>query len=444
MDTKEFILEPAFNFASSESSVLLNEAQAKIGINGVTYIGDNQVRLDLLPRASIHLYGKFHGVPATDILKLATGQRSVSSFFINDREVEGFFLNIGGDIDAEELIIKWYPKSEPINVIGCDVTQMTRVVFHLFNFVELIGTRRSSERGKTIEHVDLSFDKWKVELKSFPETRDSLKTLIAEGGYSLTHVGCVEKVDCTTFSGKESYEQLNALRAFFSFAKGVSCKPICAVGLDAFGERVWESWSSPTEPWHQPPCWFEPHHSSQLMTLFQGFMRRWENDEWREALDEAIYWYLNANQSSRGIDAGIILTQAAIERLSYEFSVKYKRLFTVNAFKALWASDKFRLLFSSLGIPLDIPADTPELRQLATNTEMNWIDAPHAVTEIRNSLVHPEHKRRSRLERAYYDGWKLGLWYLELAILAICGYSGTYANRLKQRWTGQVENVPWT
>jgi hypothetical protein len=56
---------------------------------------------------------------------------------------------------------------------------------------------------------------------------------------------------------------------------------------------------------------------------------------------------------------------------------------------------------------------------------MNWIDAPDAVTEIRNSLVHPEHKRRSQLERAYYDGWKLGLWYLELAILAICGYSGT-------------------
>lgn len=82
-------------------------------------------------------------------------------------------------------------------------------------------------------------------------------------------------------------------------------------------------------------------------------MRPWENDEWREALDEAIYWYLNANQSSRGIDAGIILTQAAIERLSYEFSVKYKRLFTVNAFKALWASAKFRLLFSSLGIPLN-------------------------------------------------------------------------------------------
>ena len=172
-------------------------------------------------------------------------------------------------------------------------------------------------------------------------------------------------------------------------------------------------------------------------------MKRWVNDDWREALHEVIYWYLNANHSSRGIDAGIILTQAAIERLSYEFSVKDRRLLTVNGFKDLWASDKFRLLFSSVNIPLDIPAETSELQRLAGNRQMNWIDAPHALTEIRNSLVHPEHRRRGQVSSSYYEAWNLGLWYLEMGILAICGYSGIYGNRLKQRWVGQVEDVPW-
>jgi hypothetical protein len=174
--------------------------------------------------------------------------------------------------------------------------------------------------------------------------------------------------------------------------------------------------------WHTPLSWFDIRNGSQLTMLFPGFMKRWVNDDWREALHEVIYWYLNANHSSRGIDAGIILTQAAIERLSYEFSVKDRRLLTANGFKDLWASDKFRLLFSSVNIPIDIPTETSELQRLAGNSQMNWSDASHALSEVRNSLVHPEHKRRGQFNSAYYEVWNLGLWYLEMGILAICGY----------------------
>jgi len=324
---------------------------------------------------------------------------------------------------------------------------MTRVVFHLFNFVDLLGTRQSTEQVGTmmyaVEHVDLTCDEWKVELKSLISTRANIKTLKEEGGYRLTHIGGIQKVDGTLFSGKQADECLKALRFFLSFAKGGWCDPICAAGFDVSGSRVWESWSSPKEPWHNPLSWFDPHSGSQLATLFPGFMKRWGNDDWREAMHEVIYWYLNANHSSRGIDAGVILTQAAIERLSYEYAVKDKKLLTVKGFKDLWASDKFRLLFSSMGIPLDIPVNTPELQRLASNTQMNWLDAPHALTEVRNSLVHPEHKRRSQLATTYYEAWNLGLWSLEMGILSICNYSGTYSNRLKQRWVGQVEDVPW-
>ncbi|HOM97753.1 MAG TPA: hypothetical protein PLY41_05575, partial [Acetomicrobium sp.] len=228
-----------------------------------------------------------------------------------------------------------------------------------------------------------------------------------------------------------------------SFAKGGWCEPICAVGFDASEMRVWESLSSPRDTTLSFHSWFDSHTGDQLTSLFPAFMKRWENEDWREALHEVIYWYLNANYSSRGIDAGIILTQAAIERLSYEFAVKHRRLLTVEGFKDLRASDKFRLLFSSVGIPLDIPVDTSELQRLAGNTQMKWLDAPHALTEIRNSLVHPEHKRRGQLGSAYYEAWNFGLWCLEMGILAICGYSGTYGNRLKHRYVGQIEDVPW-
>jgi hypothetical protein len=170
-------------------------------------------------------------------------------------------------------------------------------------------------------------------------------------------------------------------------------------------------------------------------------MKRWVDSNWRQTFQEVIYWYLNANQSQRGIDAGIILTQAALERLSYEFSVQDKKVISAKGFKDIWASDKFRLMFSSIDIPLQISSDSSDLLSMSRN--LNWLDAPHALTEIRNSLVHPEHRQRGQLSDAYYDAWNLGLWYLEMSILAICGYSGTYGNRLKQRHVGEVENVPW-
>ena len=44
----------------------------------------------------------------------------------------------------------------------------------------------------------------------------------------------------------------------------------------------------------------------------------------------------------------------------------------------------------------------------------------------------------------YYQAYTLEKWYLELAVLALCGYTGSYNNRTSsQRWVGQVERVPW-
>jgi len=439
-------IKPLFDFSTNKSDILIHQSSAEISINEHTYKGNGEVRLELLPRADIYFYGYFQGVPVKDAMQVFTGQTDITSFSIDSHQIEGFRLSSGGNADSQEFNLKWCPKSEPICGVGDESTEISLLVFHLFNFVDLLGTCSSIQKDGTamnrIEHVDLMCDRWHVELKSLLSTQEALKKLKEEGGYRLTHVGSIKRADNVLFSGKDAQECLRALRFFLSFAKGGWCEPICVVGFDESSNRVWESWSSPMEPWRTPLSWFDPHTGSQLAALFPTFMKKWENDDWREALEEVIYWYLNANFSPRGIDAGIILTQAAIERLSYEYAVKDKRLLLLNGFKDLWASDKFRLLFSSLRVPLEIPTETPEIAKLAK--DYNWLDAPHALTEIRNSLVHPEHKRRGKLDSAYYEAWNLGLWYLAMGLLAVCDYDETYGNRLsKKKWVGQVEKVPW-
>jgi hypothetical protein len=44
-----------------------------------------------------------------------------------------------------------------------------------------------------------------------------------------------------------------------------------------------------------------------------------------------------------------------------------------------------------------------------------------------------------------YEASDLGLWYLELVLLAIFGYQGPYINRLqKVHQNGETEPVPWS
>lgn len=116
-------------------------------------------------------------------------------------------------------------------------------------------------------------------------------------------------------------------------------------------------------------------------------------------------------------------------------------MISADSFTRLKASDKFKLLFSSLELSIDISKDLPEFEKMAK--AMKWDDATHGMSEIRNSLVHPNPKNKGRFKSVYYDTWKLGQWYLELSLLKLCGYSETYCNRLNPGWVGEVEKVPW-
>lgn len=196
MDEDITKFEPAFDFDPSDSSILLYAGACEISIEGIEFQGYGEARLDLSHQAGIYLVGKFKSVPFGEVVK-AFEKKSFSSFTINDRSVDGFPLKIGFESNSQEIIIKWCPKSQLFTFVGNDSTQIKKVIFHLFNFVEYFGVRRSSlqkgDRTQVIEHIELACDEWNVEIKSLFTTRDDFKSLKEEGGYRLTHIGCFEK-----------------------------------------------------------------------------------------------------------------------------------------------------------------------------------------------------------------------------------------------------------
>ena len=177
----------------------------------------------------------------------------------------------------------------------------------------------------------------------------------------------------------------------------------------------------------------------ELVELFPGFMDRWTTEGWEDALGTAIWWYAQSNSGSPAVDQGIVTAQIAMECLSYEYCVRERTLVSKQGFEQLWASDRYRLLLRSLDIPIEIPDAAAALTSANRRRKKKWADGPHALTEIRNRLVHGGRKGAQLQGECYVDAWLLATRLLELCMLAICSFKGECWNRM----TGVKEPVPW-
>ena len=431
---------PALDF-DDEDYATLTRAPVELAVDGDTLRGTAEVRLDLTPTPRIHLYCDFDDSSQGVLyMKLAAAELSV------ERRVKlgGLELNVIGSWSQHRLpgglSIKWTPVKTPVQVLGNGRTQMQRTVSHIFGLFlrgDFGSWQRQGDTRFGIEHIDLEHGTWRARARTLPSTRANRKAIRETGAQRLTHVLEVSQSGHQPYTGAEVDECLEALRNFLTFATGKPCRLSCPSGFDSQGQAVWSRWSSP-EPWGgRRFCWFGHNGPAELSGLFQGFMDRWTSQGWQETLATAIWWYTVANSSSTGLVQGVVAAQIAIESLSYQFCVPEKGLISEQGFKDLRAADKMRLLFSSIGVPTDIP---PSARRLVSESQgRNWADVPHALTYLRNKVVHGGPGRSSLPDGVYVDAWLLAVWSLEMAILALCGFTGEHWNRV----TRETEPVPW-
>ena len=320
------------------------------------------------------------------------------------------------------------------------VDGLTEVQFGLLNFPSFLGNEY--QPPKTIEEfrrgyqrrdfVRLEASPWVIEVKSFKNTHEILQRLSAEGGYGLTHEGSIRRSDWKSFSVNQVPPLVELLRLFLSFARGVNCGLTLVVGMNDQGQRVWETWSaSRPSPWSGKRSWFDHDHGMTLAELFPGFYRRLWKAPRNHPLKMALQWYLLSNEIL-SLEGGIVLTQAALERLSQELA-KAKG----DRKEGEWIADALK----EAGIPPEIPSELKKLKELANS--MTLQHGPHTLVKMRNDLVHSEMKLETPSGQIYFQARELGLWYVELMLLNRFSYAGQYGNRLTQEWRGQVEHVPW-
>ena len=423
---------PTLEFTDDAETTVLARRSVELVAGDLKLPGKAEIKLDLVPVPGLYIYGVFDDPCSNrEYVDITFNRTSVSHFIVDGQRLDGILA--GRSYSPKGVLkVKWCLIPEPVQVLGNDTTAMSRLVANVFN----LETRLWLPSAETIGKLELEHGPWKGHIRTTESSTEHLQDLRLKGGYRLTHV-----VEATQkggyFDGHTAHTFLQAMQDFLTFARGGMCNLVCPSGLDDAGKLVWARWSSPSHWPRTGVSWFDRKEAEPLAKLFPGFMDKWTIDRWQDALRTAIWWYAHANSGSLAVDQGIVSAQIAMERLSYEFCVYERGLVSKDGFERLPAADQYRLLLASLDIPIEIPDSATSLA--SASREYNWTDGPHALTHIRNGLVHGGRNQARLEDECYMEAWLLSTWLLELTILAICGFQDEHWNRL----TGAKEQVPW-
>lgn len=328
-----------------------------------------------------------------------------------------------------------------------DIAEVRFLVANLPDFLgDPLTEDHPSRSGFWAGRLALEHREWLINLDERRDYKEVYARLKAEGGFEVTHTGSLRRSDGQAFSDAGAGETLNALAGFLGFVSGAWAPPVAATGLDNAGNVIWREWKSRwTSPWISRLSAFD-RHKHDLSSAFAGYVERWSDPIWNEPLRVATQMYVEANGPITA-DTTVVLGQALLELIAWVRFVEELQTRTAADFDnpRSKASGRLRELLAWVGIDPAIPASLGALSQEASRRTPAWVDGPHAITEMRNTLVHPS--RRERLPappaHARVDLQELVLWYAELALLCLIDYQGEYANRLGAKVTGVVENVPW-
>lgn len=328
-------------------------------------------------------------------------------------------------------------------VVGNRSQEAVRVEFEVLNFPAL---RRRGPQTQDDPDAELRAGEWLIQLRSKSDVADTIKGLQASGGFAPTISGSLQRTDGGEFDYTAASDALTVLYNFLSFSRGFWAAIVLPVAYDRTGRKVWEEWGErDTTGWRSIQSWLPRFEAEPILAdVFPGFWNRWHDPAWKEPLELAIYWYLGSNKVESGVEGSIVLTQTALELLSWTFLVKERQVLDAAAFTPgkLSGADKIRLLLHTVGIPLSIPSEMGELEKVARGR--NWTDGPSAFVGLRNSIVHPADQRifMKVPGEARADAMHLGQWYIELALLYLLGHTGEYRSRVADR-NQRVQRVPW-
>lgn len=256
--------------------------------------------------------------------------------------------------------------------------------------------------------------------------------------------------DDSTRITKKEVDRLG-LRLFnllsFLVSREVGIGPV--VGLDGDDEIVWAHFTSGRQRPGRPGFrWCDELHMGEaLEATATGYSEIAKDRAMEEIVGRSIEAFTFSN-GSEVVDIRIPIACTALETLAWTFLRRWKVVGRKEA-EDMPLAVMLRRLLTAADIPTGIPDHCVHLAErVESNDNLKVGDAPDALANVRNRLVHPPQNTKNPewpSGQQQVEAWQLSTWYLELVLLLWLRYDGFYLPRV-DIWNGLVNPtpVPWS
>lgn len=319
-----------------------------------------------------------------------------------------------------------------------DIDSITFTLINFPDFFWITGPSTSSN-----DPILIHVEGWRIEIEKPLIEMSVRREGIRKRDYLITNK-CRVSHENGQFELKKWKEIEEFLTYALSFCSGYWCSP---VGIEASLNEtsIWKDLSIP-ETGHLRPNmnWFPAEYPHKLTSLFKGAWRRMKNQEAWEATKRAIEWSLSVANLEESSEIRVVHAQLTLELLSWVVLVEEGQIMSAGGFEKLPAMDKMALLANWAGLPVSFPNSFGEFTD--ESKQENWNNSPEGLSNIRNKLVHPSLKNRTRVARvsslAQHQAANWGLSLIELTILKLFAYDGVFVDRTLF-WDTEYPTVPW-
>lgn len=494
---RPFALVPVYSTPNVNQSILLYQEAVEIQIDSQKVaVGKGDIYLNWLPSPEIRIEinNLSLEISAQDFrdrayrnrvqLLLSSSKNKVSadlnkfSYLPDTTADSSWRIDVVGRLDE----VLWSKSDESLKYI----------LGHLVNFPRLLGNwilyPQLEEESRA--RVVLTETDWKITIDNVNNISEINKELCRLGGYGITSTIKIERSseNDSTISSDDAKKIIEVLYFLLSFTVGRYSPIILPLGFDYSGLEIWYEWRNwLISQWENTKSWFSGEKNwDGLAEVFPGFMKVWDASDsiWREPIKRSILWYVESNRETVDPSGRIIWLQSALELLSWTYFVSTGRK-TEQEFTYLGDTcKKIKAFLHELNIPTSfskMPTGFQYFGSFIESHQQSWQDKEQkfqnskrgkngdktnspkvekqslenylylkAFVEVRNDIVHPKQRSKitfSSIKSSYEDlfwirveALKLGLWYLELSLLRLFEYQGSYVNRLER---GALETVPW-
>lgn len=307
-----------------------------------------------------------------------------------------------------------------------DPSVLEEAFAHVFNFRGFDGDAIAYPSGWIRRgRVILTGGGWEVTLDSVDDVEDLIDALNAKGGYAITQVARIRRLDGAAFRAVDVDDCLSVLGYLLSFARGAWTFPGLIVASGAGDPERWRVWNDPrVRSWASVMGWFDHDDPATLATAFERLWPVWLDTARRPVLQTGLALLMDAF-TDVNVESRIVLAQAGLERLAWQRLVKEKR-WSASKFndKSTTAAMKIRELLKVGGISPALPAKLAPL--LSTPGLGTPPDGPAFAVAVRNRTVHPPKSGPPFFPTEVVTGaWQLSLEYVQLSLLAFLGYTGS-------------------